>query len=142
MAIFIEEFIMNFKLLVLCASLALTGCQSYTDYVKNKRSESGELRALPGGQMAYFSKQRVPNHKLEKPATYDAFEEMISGSAEKEERDMQELKAQAQNQKLTCSQRAVITYRIMQEQAYATGDYTQVMNTSVQSLKKICEKNK
>lgn len=141
MAILFEEFIMKLKLIILCASLALTGCQAYTDYVNTRGSQSG-LQAIPGGQIAYFPKQHVPNHKLEKPATYDAFEEMISGSAEKEEQDMQELKAQAQNQKLTCSQRAVITYRIMQEHAYVTGDYTQVMNTNVQSLKKICEKQK
>lgn len=145
MAILIEEIIMKFKLLILCASLALTGCQSYKDYVKARhaeRAEYGELQVLPGGQIAYFNKPQVPNHKFEKPVGYDAFNEMISGSAEKEERDLRELKEQAQKQKLTCSQRAVITYRIMQEQAYATGDYTQVMNTSVQSLKKICEKQK
>ncbi|QQV89420.1 hypothetical protein SJ_02 [Proteus phage SJ_PmiM] len=140
--------------------LTMTGCMSQAEYeaYKAKREarqqQSGQLVSTSNG-IAYFNKNPQYQSRAELERELNAKreadrlrvrEEIAEASARVDaqlakDRNLPPME-QPKKVELNCYQRAVITYRVMQQNAVVTGDYSQVVKYDVASLKKICEKNK
>ncbi|QPB12310.1 hypothetical protein [Providencia phage PSTCR6] len=157
----------NLSMVVL--ALFLSGCMSQAEYEAwkernraNSMSQSSGLSVTgagltfsngsAGGMNNYIFNKPIDKKKLDaEVAARRAEAQRIADEAgkrlEQSEKDKNiplkdRLTEQFKKEKLNCYQRAIITYRVMQQNAILTGDYSLVAKYDVPTLKKICEKNK